>query len=65
TALLSYHWKSPVRVHIEVQKFSNLKISFIFSDKEDGSIPASHHLKSRVCERKLMQALVCFWLAVF
>jgi hypothetical protein len=31
---------SPVRVHIEVQKFSNLKISFIFSDKEEGPIPA-------------------------
>jgi hypothetical protein len=30
-----------MRVHIEVEKFSNLKISFIFSDKENGSIPAS------------------------
>jgi len=38
---MSYHWKSPMRVHIEIEKFSNLKFSFIFSDKEEGSIPAS------------------------
>ena len=30
-----------MRVDIEVEKFSNLKFSFIFSDKEEGSIPAS------------------------
>jgi hypothetical protein len=30
-----------MRVHIEVEKFSNLKFSFIFSDKDEGSIPAS------------------------
>jgi hypothetical protein len=41
TAFQSYHWKSPMRVRIEIEKFSNLKFSFIFSDKEEGSIPAS------------------------
>jgi hypothetical protein len=41
TGFQSYHWKSPMRVHIEVEKFSNLKFSFIFSDKDEGSIPAS------------------------
>lgn len=46
-----------MRVHIEVQKFSNLKISLIFSDKGKGSIPASAPYKSRVCERKLGKPL--------
>jgi len=45
---------SPVRVHIEVQKFSNLKISFIFSNKEEGSIPASAVSTSFTCLSPMM-----------
>ncbi len=53
-----------MRVRIEIEKFSNLKFSFIFSDKEEGSIPASAPFKIKGLRAKAEQTLVRFWSAI-